>query len=351
MVKDKTKAWNQHPRTSTLSFDFENHPWTHPTQIVLSRSTLPAKPDQAHLFVLQTRPRFSSSGSLWHDGKRCVHFVCYLLVSHLDALVRDDKDGKSKTQWPIADRKYWSLLQVGRRILDWARTRLKWRKEGWCMVNSRGNSRCYWKGMAIRCESGHPTGADRCQKVLLVVGGTHLCTILSIQLVSPAISCHLWFLLLMCLWAIYNITHLWLKWECHLSQRMCQILARVASQIDASDDEYLPVISLAVNALDMLVKIKDDLVGNILRRMLAAIVRLNLHTFIFAIFVIVSTDLFQQFSPLFSDLPEFAKTRTVHSTYTPAPLTFISPPTISSQIFDAIDTDHLEVLFERAGVF
>jgi len=132
---------------------------------------------------------------------------------------------------------------------------------------------------------------------------------------------------------------------------MCQILARVASQIDASDDEYLPVISLAVNALDMLVKIKDDLVGNILRRMLAAIVRLNLHTFIFAIFVIVSTDLFRQFSPLFSDLPEFAKTRTVHSTYTPAPLTFISPPTISSQIFDAIDTDHLEVLFERAGVF
>ena len=34
-------------------------------------------------------------GPLWRDEKRCIHFACYF-VSHLDVLVRDEKDCEQK---------------------------------------------------------------------------------------------------------------------------------------------------------------------------------------------------------------------------------------------------------------
>ena len=49
-----------------------------------------------------------------------------------------------------------------------------------------------------------------------------------------------------------------------------------ACQTDASDDKYFSVVSLAVSALDMFVKIEYVLVGEVLGRMLAAIVRVSL---------------------------------------------------------------------------
>ena len=48
-----------------------------------------------------------------------------------------------------------------------------------------------------------------------------------------------------------------------------------ACQIDVSDDNYLSVVSWAVNALDILVKIEYDLVSDVLGRMLGAIVRVS----------------------------------------------------------------------------
>ena len=50
-------------------------------------------------------------GSLGRDVKRSVYFVCSLWDFHLEASGRDDKNGESKRQMPIADPKYWALLQ------------------------------------------------------------------------------------------------------------------------------------------------------------------------------------------------------------------------------------------------
>lgn len=62
-----------------------------------------------------------------------------------------------------------------------------------------------------------------------------------------------------------------------VKQRALTVIER-ACRIDRGDaggDEYVSVVSLAVGALDMLVRIEYDLVGDIFCRMLAALVRVS----------------------------------------------------------------------------